>query len=166
MDRVYVSGRLTNELRLKQLRNYLWAAIDARKYYKKKEPHITIIPGFAAKDGRLEKVESIINNHEFSNRHIKVNTLSVYENIHKPYVVQLDVEHEFHKEIKQLISKLQRHAKTDITYPNSPHITLFKTEGWWDTIPRENRKRLQEEIISNVGIRDTRLSKIETNIVQ
>lgn len=164
MNRVYVSGRLTNELQLKQLRDYLWVVTDAHEYYKKKEPHITLIPGFTVKRGHMEDVESVINNYRFSKREITVKTLSVYENIHKPYVVQLDVEYSFRNELQELIDQLREYAKTSIEYPASPHITLYKTEGWWDTIPREKRKRLQEEIMSSVGIRDTELSRIKMNI--
>lgn len=164
MNRVYVSGRLTNELQLKQLRNYLWVATDAHEYYKKKDPHITLIPGFSAKEGHIEDVRDVIENYRFSNTKVTVRTLSVYENIHKPYVVQLDVEHNFHNEIEELIDQLSEYAKTDIDYPDSPHITLYKTEGWWDTIPRDKRKRLQEEIMCSVGIRDTELSRIEMKV--
>jgi 2'-5' RNA ligase len=163
MNRVYISGRLTNELQLKQLRNYLWVVTDAHEYYKKKEPHVTLVPGFNVKDKHVQDVRDVVDNYRFVNRKIKVNSLSVYENIHKPYVVQLDVEYNFDNEIDELIDQLREYAKTDIDRPASPHITLYKTEGWWETIPREKRKRLQEEIMCNVGIRDSELSRIEIN---
>ncbi|EGQ44123.1 MAG: hypothetical protein J07AB43_01820 [Candidatus Nanosalina sp. J07AB43] len=166
MDRVYVSGRLTNELQLKQLRDYLWVVTGAEEFYKKKKPHMTLVPGFTVKDGRMDRVRNIIDNHRFRNRKIQVNRISVYENIHKPYVVQLDIEHGFHDELEHMIDQLDRHAKTSINYPNSPHITLYKTKGYWDTIPRDRKKRLQEEIMSGVGIRDTQISRVKIRTIE
>ena len=164
MNRVYVSGKLEDELQIKQLRNYIWVATNASEYYKKKDPHITIVPAFDVPDQHLSKVKEIINQKRFKGEHIDVNTLSVYENIHKPYVVQLDAEHSMHSKIQRLIRELQPYAERDIRDPPSPHITLFKTQGWWDTVPDEVKVAIQFEVMSNVGIRDTEIRGVKTEV--
>lgn len=164
MYRVYVSGRLKDELQLKQLRDYLWVCINASEYYKKKEPHITIVPAFNVKDDDIDDVKDVIRNIRFDGESVAINTLSVYENIHKPYVVQLDIEYSIESKIDALISQLSKYATNGIKYPNDPHITLFKTQGWWDTIPLDKRRRLQKEISSTTGILDTEISSIKIEV--
>jgi len=164
MNRVYVSGRISDELQYKQLRNYLWVATGAEEYYKKKEPHMTIVPGFSVEDRHIGDVKNEVNSAPFINKKVEVNSLSVYENIHKPYVVQLDVNHDFHSEIDSLMNRLQPYAKSEINKPVSAHITLFKTQGWWDTIPKPKRKKLQQEVMSTVGLRDTEISSLKVKV--
>lgn len=149
---------------MKQLRDYLWVVLDAREYYKKKTPHLTLVPGFTVDKNDLPEVKRIISDKDFRRKKVRVNTLSVYENLHKPYVVQLKVDYDIHDEITELVEELRPYAKGKVREPTSPHITLFKTTGWWDTIPREKRSRLQEEIVSTAGIRDTEISSVKVSV--
>jgi hypothetical protein len=48
--------------------------------------------------------------------------------------------------------------------PVSPHITLFKTQGWWDELPRNKKEILQEEVMSTVGLRDTEISSVNIEV--
>lgn len=164
MDRVYVSGSLENELQLKQLRNYLWVSIDAHEHYKRIHPHITIIPGFNVREENTDKVKKIIRQTNLRGQNIRVNRLAVYENIHKPYVVQINIEYDIDEKIDNLISRLRPISKTNIRHPVSPHITLFKTQGWWDKLPRDKREILQEEVMSTVGLRDTEISSLNIEV--
>lgn len=165
MHRVYVSGKLKDELKIKQLRNYIWVAVNAHEYYRKKDPHITIVPPFNVEEDDISTVESIIDDKRFKGHDIEAKTLSVYENIHKPYVVQLDVEYNIENKIESLIDELEPYASGQIRKPKSPHITLFKTQGWWDTVPQETKESIQYEIVSTVSIRDTEISRVTTEIL-
>jgi 2'-5' RNA ligase len=164
MDRVYVSGSLDSELQLKQLRNYLWVSIDAHEHYKRLHPHITIIPGFNVREENTDKVRKIIRQTRFKGEEIRMKRLSVYENIHKPYVVQINIEYDIDEKINNLISRLKPLAKTDMREPVTPHITLFKTQGWWDELPQEKKEILQEEVRSTVGLRDTEISGVNIEV--
>jgi len=162
-NRVYVSGKVKDELVFKQIRDVLWIRIDAREYYKKANPHLTLIPQFSVKDEDLDEVKSIINSKNFEGEELNVKTLSVYENIHEPYVVQLDIGHSMRDKIESLIDELSEYSKTTIKDPASLHITLFKTKGWWDDIPKDVKVRIQQEIMMN-RFRDTELSGTEIDI--
>jgi len=166
MCRVYVSGKLKDELQIRQLRNYIWVATDAEEFYRQRDPHITIVPAFNAPEEKLDIINQIIDSKNFKHSEVRIKSLSVYENIHKPYTVQLDAEYDIRSEVDQLISELQPHAESEIRNPDSPHITLFKTQGWWDTIPKENRRAIQSEIMSTVGLRDTEISRLNTEIIK
>lgn len=162
-SRVYISASVKDELRLKEMRNLIWLRTKAQEYYKKKTPHITIVPPFTVENENLDSVESIVSNYNLEGSSIDVKSLSVYENIHKPYVVQLDVQHNIHSLIDSLINELDNVAKSHMTYPASPHITLFKTQGWWDTVPDEIKRKLQDEILVN-KFPDTEISSVSIQV--
>jgi len=162
-NRVYISASVKDELRFKQIRNLIWARTNAQEYYKKKTPHLTIVPAFGVQHENLDDVKSIVDDASFKGKDVTVDTVSVYENIHKPYVVQLNVSHDFHNEIDNLISQLEEYSHGNIRYPASPHITLFKTKGYWDTVPEDMKLRLQNEIMVT-QLPNTELSGTEIDI--
>jgi 2'-5' RNA ligase len=162
---VYVSGKVKDEMQIRQVRDYVWVAIQAHEYYKKLDPHITIVPAMSVDEKNLDVVESIIDSTSFRGSPVEIKMLSVWKNIHRPYVVQLDVDLEFNNQIKELIEELRPYANNKLPYPDKPHISLFKTQGWWDDIPRETKKDLQHEIASAASIRDTEISHTVTKIV-
>lgn len=163
-NRVYVSGRLKDELRIEQLRDYIWVRTNAREFYRRKDPHITILPGFKVSDEDLESVKRAVDVMSFENEPIQINTVGVYENIHKPYTVQLDAEHEMHDKIDRLIKTLEEYETSGLRHPDSPHITLFKTQGWWDTLPRDMKKSIQHEVMSSLMLKKTSISSVEIEV--
>lgn len=162
-NRVYVSGNVKDELRIKQIRNILWTRTNAQEFYHKKHPHLTLVPAFAVKEEDVDDVKSVVENAGFEGEKLQINTLCLYENLHKPYVVQLNIEHNMRDKIDSLVEDLEPYSTTNITYPASLHITLFKTEGWWDTVPRSMKKRLQDEVMLN-QLPNTEISEVEVDV--
>jgi 2'-5' RNA ligase len=162
-NRVYVSGNVKDELRIKQIRNTLWTRTNAAEYYQRKHPHVTIVPAFQVKDSDVSKVKSIVNDVNFEGENLEINTLCLYENLHKPYVVQLNVRHNMEDKIETLINDLEELTGSNLNYPASLHITLFKTKGWWDTVPVEMSKRLQDEVMFN-QFPDTQISDVRVDV--
>lgn len=163
-NRVYVSGRLKDELRIEQIRDYIWVRTNAREYYRRKDPHITIIPPFTVSDSEIEDVEDEIKSVTFRGEKIEIKTVGVYENIHKPYTVQLDVEHDMHSKTDRLISTLSQYDTSGLRHPNSPHITLFKTQGWWDQVPEDMKKSIQHEVMSTLMLNETEISSVDIEV--
>lgn len=160
MPRAYISARVKDELRIKQLRDRLWMMTDARRFYKKKNPHITVVPPFTVKEGCEREVERLVDDCPLKGREVEVNTLGVYENIHKPYVVLLDVDVEIEEVRNNLIDDLQQYVDGRIIEPVRPHITLFKTQGWWDEAEQDVKETLQYEIMNRHGFKNTEVSRV------
>ena len=162
-NRVYISGKVKDELQIKQIRNILWTRTKAREFYHKKDPHLTIVPAFGVKESDVENVRSVVDGIDFTGEQLEVNTLCLYENVHKPYVVQLDVQHNMQDKINTLIQELDQYSTNSISHPASLHITLFKTQGWWETVPREMKKRLQDEVMLS-QLPDTEISDVKVDV--
>lgn len=161
MPRAYISARVKDELRIRQLRDQLWSITKAHKFYKKKIPHVTVIPPFTVKSGCEERVESLVEDTELKGREVKVNSVSVYQNIHNPYVVLLDVDVNIQDVRNELLTELPEYADGRIVEPSNPHITLFKTQGWWEDVDKDVKDKLQQEIMHRKMLADTSISHVE-----
>lgn len=145
------------------MRNILWTRTNAQKFYHKKRPHLTLVPAFGVKEDHVDDVKALVDDFDFKGHELKVSTLCLYENLHKPYVVQMNVEHSMGQKIDELIGKLSQYSTTTIKDPASLHITLFKTQGWWDTVPREMKERLQDEVMLS-QLPDTEISEVKVDV--
>lgn len=162
-NRVYISGNVKDEMRIKQIRNLIWTRTQAHEYYKKKHPHVTLVPRFNVEDENLEEVRSIVNDTSFKGEKLKVRNLCTYENLHKPYVVEFDIAHSMHDKIDSLVTDIDDCVRSSVKYPNSLHITLFKTQGWWDTVSDNMKRRLQNEVM-HTNISETEVSDVRIDV--
>jgi 2'-5' RNA ligase len=163
MSRAYISARVKDELRIKSIRDKLWAIADAREYYKKVTPHITVIPPFTVKKGSEQNVEQLVEDSPLVGREVKVNRIGVYENIIEPYVVLLNVDVEIEDVRRDLLDELPEHTQGEIIEPVRPHITLFKTRGHWSEIDKDIRVRIQQEVIHMTTFQNTEVDKVEVD---
>lgn len=160
MPRAYVYATVEEELRIKELRDVLWNVIDAGRFYKKKDPHITVIPPFSVMGGHKKDVLEIVGSELVSDKKVEIETIGVYENIHIPYVVLLRVNADVYSIADNLRPRLERYTDNGVPEPVTPHITLFKTQGWWDEIDDELKDELQQEIMHRNTIRDTTMDRL------
>jgi 2'-5' RNA ligase len=139
-------AKLEDELAIKQHRDVLWLVTGAHKYYKKVEPHITLIPPFTVQPGHEKDVQDIVSQLDVRGKKVKVTGINLYEDIEQPYVVMLSVNVDLEDEREELMEKLPQYANGKIIEPVSPHITLFKTQGWWSDIDVNTRDILKHEL--------------------
>lgn len=164
MPRAYISAKVENEIEVKQQRDTLWQVTDAHRYYKKVDPHVTIVPPFTVKDGHEEDVQRIVDRLNVKGKTVEVTDIGFYENINDPFVVMLSVSVDLQRERDLLMEELPQHTKRNIIEPVTPHITLFKTQGWWDSIDVETKDKLQYEISNRQPVRDTRLKSATVDL--
>lgn len=160
MTRTYISAKLEDDLRLRSLRDEVYNCVNGSKYYKKVDPHITVIPPFNVKSGCEEEVENIVNDSKVTGNKVEINNLAVWENISKPYVVMLDVSVDLSDERDRLLEELKPIAAGKVTNPVRPHITLFKTGEWYENHPEKTRRSIQREIIDRTSFQDTKIHKV------
>lgn len=160
MPRAYISAKIENELEVKKQRDTLWLVTGAHRYYKKVDPHITIIPPFTVKEGHEKDVESVVSKLNMIGKSVNVTDFNLYEDIQEPYVVMLSVDVDLQNERNVLMNELAPHTKGNIVEPVAPHITLFKTQGWWDDIDGETRKRLKYEMDNRQSAGDTKIRTV------
>jgi len=148
MERAYVSASVKDELSVKRVRYSVWRAINKNSHYRTIEPHITIVPPFVMKEGHYRDVCDEVRRSELSGERLSVDSVSVYENLHKPYVVSLSLRGSMENKQDEMVDNLRQHARGPINDPADPHITLMKTKGGWDTVDRETKSRIQKAIIN------------------
>jgi len=163
MPRTYVLAKIEDELQVKEVRDVLWASLDARKYYKKVDPHITVIPPFTVKPGYKEQVTNLVTDTNISGREVTVNGVEVYKSIEEPYVVLLDVDVKIEDVRDQIMEKLQEYVDGKIVDPVSPHITLFKTQGWWEDIDDNTRGKLEKEVRHRNSLTNTEITNVKVD---
>jgi len=160
MPRAYISAKVNDELHIKNLRDQLWNITNADGLYRKKTPHITVVPPFTVKNGHEHYVKSLVEDCKLEDRPVKINTIGTYLNIHKPYVVLLYVDVTIKDVRNKLINELEEHTQGKIIQPVEPHITLFKTQGWWDSVDEKVKQRLQREILNRNSFKDTKIRDV------
>jgi 2'-5' RNA ligase len=162
MTRAYISAKLEHDLRLRSLRDRLYNCIDGSKYYRKIDPHITVIPPFNIKDGHEEEVQELVDKSSLTGKEVVINSLAVWENISKPYVVMLNISIDMEEERERLLDGLEGMTVNDIPQPVRPHITLFKTGEWYESHPERTKESIQQEIMDRNRFMDTKVHKVET----
>lgn len=163
MPRAYISARLEDELAIKKHRNILWNVTNADRYYKKVDPHITVIPPFTVKQGHEDDVKRVANNLNIKGKQVSITGFDLYEGLSEPFVVLLSVDVDLESERQDLMEKLPPHIKGSMVEPVTPHITLFKTQGWWEEIDDETSERLNRELNNRYPPRDTKITRVETD---
>lgn len=153
-------AKVKDELAMKQHRDVLWLVTGAHKYYKKVEPHITLIPPFTVKPGHEKEVQNIVSQLNVRGKNVKVTGIDLYEDIDQPYVVMLPVDVDLEEERKELMEKLPPHAEGNIIEPVSPHITLFKTQGWWGEVDINTRDSLKHELDNRQPSNTTEITNV------
>lgn len=161
MPRGYISAQVENELEVRHQRDIIWNIINATPYYKKVDPHITVIPPFTVKEGHEEDVKSLVEQTDIQGQPVKMEKIDVYEDIDEPYVVLLRVDVDIHEDRDWLMEKLPEHTKGGIVEPVTPHITLFKTLGFWDEVPDKMSEKLKREVESRPPVSDTKIRAVD-----
>lgn len=161
MPEAYITSHLENEQRIKRLRNDLWGVVDMSSHYMKVDPHITVIPPFRYPEGVEDDIRDMTEDSPLVGRDVDVHRIGVYKNIHKPFVVLLDVSVDMEDEREKLYEELLQLSEGKIPEPVRPHITLFKTKGWWSDIDEQTKKVIQNEIRYRTTLRDTKITEVK-----
>lgn len=161
----YVSTELADKAKIENIRESMMWRTDADAFYRRVTPHITVVPPFRVPRDNLTEVQGIVNSVELEDTHVEVKGAGVWPNIDTPYVVLLDVDVNLNNTRNTLISQLREVGAKRIKEPVKPHITLFKTKGFWSTIPDTLKVQLQSEIMDYRVIQDTEIEglKLITN---
>lgn len=163
MLRAYVWAKPENILQFKTVRDEVWKVTKAEEYYVKKEPHITLIPPFSVKDGCKKDVKETFESFDIVGCDICVGSLSVYQNIHLPFVVMVNIEMSCSDKIDQLRDELSQFSRGNPTEVDNHHITLFKTQGWWSEIDDFRKRILQNEIMGRPRMKNTEVGSAYLN---
>lgn len=164
MKRAYVSAKLKDELPLREQRDTIWNVINGSAYYKKVDPHITVIPPFTMKEGHEKDVKREVEQVDLKGTEVRMKEVDVYESIDKPYVVLVQVDTEIREKQLSLKESLEQYANGGIIQPPEPHITLFKTLGFWDDLPDGLSSRLEREINNRRPVRDTEIRSVTADV--
>lgn len=157
----YVGARLTDESRIENIRDSMINGSDGHGFYRKVKPHITIVPPFRIPEESVEDAKRIVDSIDIRDKSVEVLGTGVWKNIHKPYVVLLDIGVNYEKERNELVNGLDSVGAINFKEPVNPHITLFKTKGFWKDIPEDIKYPLQEQICKNRHIPDTEISEVK-----
>jgi len=157
----YVSTELRDKQRIETIRDNMMWNIDAETFYKRVTPHITIVPPFTIPKDKLEQFENIVKSVRLTDTYVTVNGAAVWRNIRNPYVVMLDVDVDIHDATSYLMDEAGKLEGTNFKEPVSPHITLFKSKGWWEEVPDTVAWKLQTEIKRNRTVQNTKIESLK-----
>lgn len=160
MERVYISAEVTDKLRLIALRDELYEFIDAPLYYRKVSPHITIIPQVIVEEGHKQEIREVAQTLSDRDIGVELISLGVWKNISNPYIILLDIRMDVDKLRNEIINELDKYTINTILNMRKPHITLMKTKGWPDKVPREITESIQYEIMNRNINFNTEIRKI------
>lgn len=161
MRRAYISAHVKDELAIKVIRDSVWEAVGASKYYSKVNPHITVVPPFTPKEGCKGEIRDLVQSIDIKGRDVNVKRIGVYENIHKPYVVLLCLDVDLGDVRDALMDSLKDLTTGRLIEPVRPHITLFKTGSWQDDISREMKTDIQHEVMNYTSLSNTEISRLK-----
>lgn len=162
--RAYISAKLQDEMWIRRLRDDLYSLTGARLYYRKVNPHITVIPPFTFDGQKENEVRELVNDCPLKGRDVNVNGLSVWKNIDEPFVVMLDVDVEMQDVRDRMMTKLRNGLSANVSEPVDPHVTLFKTTGDWDDVSSDIKDSIEREIERRKTFKDTEIKKVELEL--
>lgn len=146
MTVAYVWAKPNRYMQLLQLRNRLHDVIDTDFYYRKKKPHITLVPSFKINDGAESDIKSIVSSTTMQGSTVSVENIDVFKSIEQPFVIQLSVSLENPSEVSEMSSRLSDYSAVPINIPDNFHISLIKTRGCWDSVSQDVTERIQNEL--------------------
>jgi len=146
MTVAYVWAKPNRYMQLLQLRNRLHDVIDTDFYYRKKKPHITLVPSFKIHDGARDDIKSVVASTNIENTTVSVDNIDVFKSVEQPYVIQLSVGLENPNEVLEMGSNLSDYSAVPINIPDNFHISLIKTRGCWDNVSEDVTERIQNEL--------------------
>jgi len=155
MARAYIGASLEDDLRLRGLRDEIYNSIGSPRNYKKKTPHITVIPPFSVESEHKDNIRELVNSSSLPGEAVRCRNLAVWKNINVPRVVMLNVGVNIDDERHIIKSGLKQIGVENVPDPVDPHITLFKKYRTDVETPRQTRKNIQEEIYSRHTFPDT-----------
>jgi len=160
-DTAYISITLSDEFRIRTLRESMLNHIDGEKLYKRLKPHITLIPPFQLRQGTQAKAQKAVNSLDLEGTVVRVRGASIWNSLKQPYVVMLDIDADIESSQDKLLTELRNLNAKNAEKPVRPHITLFKTKSYWDTLPDTKRAKLQTAVKRNRIVQDTEVESVE-----
>lgn len=158
---VYVSTDLTDRKRIESIRDGMMWNLEAETFFKRVTPHITVLPPFMIPESNLDKFKEAVQQVRLPDNTVTVNGAAVWRNVRRPYVVMLDVDVKMGGLIRELRNEADELGGYNFKEPVSPHITLLKSKGWWESIPDTVAWRLQKEIKRNRVVQNTQIEKLK-----
>lgn len=166
MARAYIKAELKDRSWLTLLRDSVYSSVNAPRYYKKVNPHITIIPPFKIGDEKLDIVEQSIDKSDLDGKDVHIKSLSVWKNIMEPRVVMLDVDVDLSSSRDMLLNVLGENSATIYSDPVDPHITLMKLYDNMEVfhISRYIKEAIQDQIIDRNPRKETKIEKMTLEV--
>jgi 2'-5' RNA ligase len=164
MSRAYIYAKLEDEVLIRGLRDRIFRATNASKYYKKVEPHMTIVPPFEVKESHESAVKEVTCQSELDNSQIKFESLSSYTSPEKPYVVSLDVEWQLAQQREQLLDKLEPYLERSPSKEFEPHVTLLKVLVPDADVPDNIKSKIQHEVAHTPPPQSTEIRSLKCEV--
>jgi len=146
MTVAYVCAKPDKYMELLKLRNQVHSIVDTDHLYRKKKPHITLVPSFKIKEGSKDRIKDIVSSYSLEGTKLRVERLSAYKTIDRPYVIRLNIDMPICDDIVSLRDELSPHSSVPLSTVDEYHITLVKTRGYWKTVSDDISNRIQREI--------------------
>jgi len=163
MESVYVEAKLKDQSRLCRLRNKLYSSVNGSYYYKKKSPHITLVPPFYINEDDIGRLEQYIGELGIEGEEVITKDLMVWNSLKEPMHFILDVECDIDSEVRDLVECVNSLRTQLGDMPVPYHITMFSKTGMWNTAPPALRSDIQSAIMNFDGIEDTEISEVRVN---
>lgn len=164
MKRVYIAARLQHELVLRSIRDSIYNKIEGYTHYRKKDPHITIVPPFKVHSKDLDKVYDAMDSVDIVGKNVDVTGLSVWRNIHKPHTILLNVDCDIDDDRITLKDKVEDISVDGIRRIVRPHITIMKSNGWSQDLDIDIKRSIQNEILYRNYYPETQIKGLFTDI--
>jgi len=163
MESVYVEAKLKDQSRLCRLRNKLYSSVNGSYYYKKKSPHITLVPPFYINEDDIGRLEQYIDESGIEGKEVRTKDLMVWSSLREPMHFILDVECDIDNEVRDLVEHVNSLRTQLGDTPVPYHITMFSRTGMWSTAPSVLRNDIQNAIMNFDGTEDTQISEVRVN---
>lgn len=160
MKNVYVEAKIHDESRLCRLRNEIYDNIGGQYYYRKKSPHITLVPPFYIDEDDICGLEEYIENTDIVGTEVRTQHLKVWESLDRPKHFMLDVDCDIDNEVRDLVEHVNELRSHLGDMPVPYHITLFSRAGMWESAPDVLKHSIQESIADFNGIGNTEISDV------
>lgn len=161
----YIEAKVADDDAIKRLRDDLFSVTQPDSDFRRKDPHVTIIPPFTIDAKDIPKVDDILSESPLLGEPLPIAGVGIWPSVQNPRVVLLDVDIDLEEERERLLSKLRDLGAVDIAEPVNPHITLFKTDCGYSLSERE-RRDIQRMVANNRDSWETEIEYIDCTVVE
>lgn len=161
MTVAYVSAKPSKYMSILYKRNSIHNVVDEGHYHRKQKPHITLVPPFKIKPDTKQDIKEEVSELDIKGCELVDKGLSVHESPEKPFALYIETDVEELNKVEEMRDRLQQYSSVPITEPSDPHISLFKTRGYWDSVPDSMVEKIENEIEFYNPLRDIEVDQVK-----